>query len=51
MQPPDRRLAVAPHHLMEFSDALGGVDLQRQAPLDRVAVGIADEVGRAGVDL
>src|SRR5215475_15551734 len=51
VQPADGRPAVTADHLVKFVDALGGVDLQGKPALDRVVVGIADQLRGAGVDL
>src|SRR5215475_8232119 len=51
VQPADGRPAVAANHLVKLVDALGGVDLQGKPALDRIVVGIADQLWGTGVNL
>ena len=51
VQETDRRLAVSALHLVELGHALGDVGLPRQCVLFGVVVGVAQQIGSAGVDL
>src|SRR5262249_18048519 len=51
MRPLDRRLAVAPEHLLYFIDALGNMHGERNAALTRRLVAGTQKIGRAILDL
>ena len=51
MRPLDRGLAVAADHLAHLDDALRDMHRERQSALARRGMAVAQQIGRAGVDL